>query len=185
MEKKVYNGRWRWDQGRLDYFQFENIRAIARVLNALGGLNLNTSDDLLRNPLEMNTELPFAPVHYKVWRNYARVFQCSMLATKFDGRLVVSELCQNLSGKDPFSSDEYLNFVFSHFQYPYPAFEGYNTMELPVFPFIAILKFLVAKAGNPISLDNVFRYIIGNNCSGLEDIFYYRNLQKNWQNADW
>lgn len=115
--------RWRWDQGRLTYFQFENICAIAKVLKSLDGLALDTKDDLLRQPLEMNTGLPFSPSHYKVWRNYARVFQCSMLATKFENRLIITELCQNLAGKNPFSPDEYLNFVFSHFQYPYLAFE--------------------------------------------------------------
>ena len=39
--------RWHWDQGRLDYFQFENIVRIAQVLNALDGVPLNTREDLL------------------------------------------------------------------------------------------------------------------------------------------
>ena len=38
--------RWRWDQGRLTYFQFENICAIAKVLKSLDGLALDTKDDL-------------------------------------------------------------------------------------------------------------------------------------------
>lgn len=173
-----YTNRWRWDQGRLSYFQFENICAIAKVLNSLDGLALDTKDDLLRQPLEMNTGLPFSPSHYKVWRNYARVFQCSMLATKFENRLIVTELCQNLAGKTPFSPDEYLNFVFSHFQYPYPAFEEYDSTQERTFPFIAILKFLIARKGCPVSLDDVFSYVIGNECSGLEDLSYYKNLNK-------
>lgn len=168
--------RWRWDQGRLAYFQFENICAIAKVLKSLDGLTLDTKEDLLRHPLEMNTGLPFSPAHYKVWRNYARVFQCSMLATRFENRLIVTELCQNLAGKNPFSPDEYLNFVFSHFQYPYPAFEEYNEEIQARFPFIAILKFLIARKEKPISLDDVFSYIIGNECTGLEELFYYKNL---------
>lgn len=169
--------RWRWDQGRLTYFQFENICAIAKVLKSLDGLALDTKDDLLRQPLEMNTGLPFSPSHYKVWRNYARVFQCSMLATKFENRLIITELFQNLAGKNPFSPDEYLNFVFSHFQYPYPAFEEYSKEKEPIFPFIAILKFLIAHKENAASLDDVFSYVIGNDCTGLEELSHYKNLR--------
>ncbi len=168
--------RWRWDQGRLAYFQFENICAIAKVLKSLDGLSLDTKSDLLRQPLETNTGLPFSPIHYKVWRNYARVFQCSMLATKIDNKLIVTDLCNNLAGDNPLSSDEYLNFIFSHFQYPYPAFEGYDPKIKQVFPFAAILKFIISRHDRPVSLDDVFSYVIGNECTGLEDIFYYRNL---------
>lgn len=78
--------RWRWDQGRLPYFQFENICRMANVLCGIDGISLRTREDLLRRPLETYTELPFAPAHYKVWRNYARVFQCAMLATEIDGK---------------------------------------------------------------------------------------------------
>ncbi len=170
--------RWRWDQGRLSYFHFDNICAIARVLNSLDGIDLDAKDDFLRNPLEMNTGLPFSPSHYKVWRNYARVFQCSMLASKIEGRLIVTSLCQNLAGQAPFSPDEYLNFVFSHFQYPYPAFEEYSAQVPPVFPFIAILKLLIARRERPVSLEDVFSYVIGNDCTGLEDISHYRNLNR-------
>lgn len=170
--------RWRWDQGRLPYFQFENICSIAKVLRTLDGLSLNTKDDLLRNPLEVNTELPFAPSHYKVWRNYARVFQCSMLATNVDGKLIVTDLCQNLAGDNPFSPDEYFSFVFSRFQYPYPAFDGYNINEQQTFPFVAILKFLISRNDMPVTLNDVFSYVIGNNCTGLEELSYYRLLKK-------
>ena len=85
--------RWRWDQGRLDYFLYENILRIARALVRLDGVPLNTREDLLREPLMQGVELPFAPSHYKVWRNYARVFACSMLATQVNHRLAdVDEL---------------------------------------------------------------------------------------------
>ncbi|MBQ8698551.1 MAG: HNH endonuclease [Schwartzia sp.] len=170
--------RWRWDQGRLAYFQYENIRSTAKVLQSLDGIDLGTKDDFLRHPLEKNTGLPFAPTHYKVWRNYSRVFQCAMLATSFERRLIVTELCNNLAGNNPFSPDEYLNFVFSRFQYPYPAFDGYNPNIGQVFPFVAILKFLISRGERPVSLENVFSYVIGNECTGLEEPSYYRGLQK-------
>lgn len=175
--------RWRWDQGRLPYYKYENIRSIATVLNSLDGISLATRDDMLRYPLVNSTELPFAPSHYKVWRNYARVFQCAMLATSIDNKLIVSELCQNLASSNALSSDEYLNFVFSHFQYPYPAFDDYNIEQNRVFPFIALIKFLVSRNGESVSLNDVFEYVIGNNCTGLESVNHYRRLPKTSRKA--
>lgn len=169
--------RWRWDQGRLPYFQFNTICIIAKVLCSLDGLALDTKDDFLRPALVANTELPFAPSHYKVWRNYARVFQCAMLATSVDRHLVVTDLCRKLASDDPFSSDEYLNFVFSHYQLPYPAFNDYNVDANVVYPFVAILKFLISRNHKPIDLDDVFRFVVGNDCTGLEEISFYRKLK--------
>ncbi len=170
--------RWRWDQGRLAYFRYENILSMAKVLCSLDGISLNVQEDLLRSPFERGTGLPFAPSHYKVWRNYARVFQCTMLATSVDNKLIVSELCQNLAGEPPFSSDEYLNFVFSHFQYPFPAFKDYNTIQKPTFPFVAIVKFLMSRKGVPVTLDDIFSFVIGNECTGLESVEEYRLLRE-------
>ena len=53
---------WRWDQGRLDYFRFENIVNIARVLTTLDGVDLTSKHDLIRQPLESGTGLPFSPL---------------------------------------------------------------------------------------------------------------------------
>ena len=100
--------RWRWDQGRLDYFLYENIVRTARVLTGLDGVPLDGRDDLLRAPLMQGVELPFAPSHYKVWRNYARVFACSMLATQVNHRLVVTDLCRRLANAETtYSPDQY------------------------------------------------------------------------------
>jgi len=58
---------WRWDQGRNQYFLFENIQKIASVLVGLDGVSLATGDpDPLRSPLEAATGLVFKPEHYKV-----------------------------------------------------------------------------------------------------------------------
>lgn len=169
--------RWRWDQGRLDYFQFDNIVRMARVLSTMDGVMLNSHEDVLRMPLMQGTGLPFAPSHYKVWRNYARVFACSMLATQVNHRLVVTDLCRKLA-EDPavLTSDQYFNFVFSHFTLPYPAFDGYNPHVSTSFPFVAIVKFAFARGGNGVSLEDVFSYVVGNGCTGLEDLSFYLTL---------
>lgn len=170
--------RWRWDQGRLNYFKFDNIIAIAKVLWSLDGVDLAIGEDVLRQPLEAATGLPFAPSHYKVWRNYARVFHCSMLATSVSSRLVITDLCRKMAeAPDGVVADEYLNFVFSHFALPFPAFTDYQNMDEPSFPFVAIVKYLIANLERGCSVDEVFSCIIGNDCKGTEPLEFYESLQ--------
>ena len=169
--------RWRWDQGRLQYFRYETIVKLAAVLESLDGVALGNGPDLLRVPLTSATELPFLPVHYKVWRNYARVFECALLATRVNGRLIATDLCRKVA-KNPtlFPPDEYLNFVFSHFALPFPAFDDYDATTAPTFPFVAILKSAISAGPAGISLDDVFSRVIGNDCTGLEPLDHYRDL---------
>lgn len=170
--------RWRWDQGRLDYFKFDNIVKIARVLAELDGVMLNTKADLLREPLERETGLPFAPSHYKVWRNYARTFACSMLAANIGGKLYATDLCRKLAGNPvALTSDQYFNFLFSRFTLPFPAFDGYNANYSASFPFIAIAKFVLSRAVGGVSLEDVFSYVVGNSCTGLEEVGFYSLLK--------
>lgn len=170
--------RWRWDQGRLEYFKFDNIVAIAKVLCELEGVRLNSKTDLLRSPLEKQTGLPFAPSHYKVWRNYARVFECSMLATSVANQVVTTDLCKKIVDHEkPLMPDEYLNFVFSHFLLPFPAFDDYCVKDPITYPFISIIKFLMAHYESGCTLDDLFAYVVGNNCSGLEGLDHYSNLK--------
>lgn len=166
--------RWRWDQGRLSYFLYENVVRMARVLAQCDGLPLNARDDLLREPLEQGVGLPFAPSHYKVWRNYARVFACSMLAARIGNRLVATDLCHKLADpSDTYSPDEYLNFVFSRFALPFPAFSDYNPNIFASFPFVAILKYVFTHLDKGATVEDVFSYVIGNGCTGLEDLSQY------------
>ena len=46
---------WHWDQGRLDYFQFDNLKKISRF--AVNGDLKNAS----REDLAIETGLPFLP----------------------------------------------------------------------------------------------------------------------------
>lgn len=171
--------RWRWDQGRLTYFQYDNLVKIASVLSSLNGIKINQSGiDPLRNPLEAGVGLPFSPAHYRVWRNYARVFECAMLATSVNGNLYTTDFCKLLLlPADKFSPDQYFNLLFSRFSYPSCLFENYNVTQKQVFPFVAIIKFAMARGPKGISLDEVFSYVVGNDCTGLEDLTFYSNLQ--------
>ena len=170
--------RWRWDQGRLSYFQYDNLVKIAKVLHSLNGVKINQKGlDPLREPLEHSVGLPFAPSHYRVWRNYARVFECAMLATALKGCVFVTDMGRLIAeSNEKLSPDQYFNLLFSRFSYPSPLFEGYNVTQGQVFPFIAIIKFAMSRGANGISLSDVFSYVVGNDCTGLEDLDFYGKL---------
>lgn len=177
------NINWRWDQGRLSYFSLNKIRKIASVLSSLEDRELNSSHDPLRENLEREVGLPFAPSSYRVWRNYARVFKILGLASKIDGKIQPTNLCKKLleDGDGYLTYDEYIQYIVKSFYYPSPIFQGYSTTEQQTFPFCAIIKLLLSKAysGSPcIDLNEVFNLLIGNSVTGLESIAYYKTLEK-------
>jgi hypothetical protein len=173
---------WRWDQGRLLYFEFNTLRNISKVLLSLNGLDLKLGGDLLRKSLQNMTGMPFAPSNYTVWRNYKRVFECSFLATRVNNQMITTDFCQELSSNigKIIDVDDYFSFFFPRFRFPFPAFQEYDPSDNVVFPFCAILKYLVSKkitsAPSMITLDEVFNRIIANDCNGSEDIDFYNSL---------
>ncbi|SHK68580.1 HNH endonuclease [Marinobacter antarcticus] len=173
---------WRWDQGRLQYFSLDRIRRIAACITELDGVSLNADPDPLRTLLPLTVGLPFAPEHYRVWRNYARVFKILGLASTINGRLRPTSLCRRLiaTGEEYLTYDAYLQFLVKVFYYPSPAFKGYNVNDTQSYPYCAILKYLIANAhnsGDPsLTVEDVFSRLIGNNVTGLEGINSYANL---------
>lgn len=177
---------WRWDQGRVLYFQFDVLKEIARVLVKYAGKNINDNQIAsdLKQDLITSSGLPFLPYNYKVNRNYSRVFQCALLATTKgrNGELIVSDICKELAGENSRfeSADDYLFEVINRFRFPFPAFQEYQNVGTYIYPFCAIIKFLIAQkiAGKEPSLtiQEIGEYIIGNQCTGLEDIDFYKNL---------
>jgi hypothetical protein len=173
--------RWRWDQGRLEYFRFESLVTIARALVDLEGTVFESGTDPLKAPLSASTGLPFSAASHALWRNYGRVFKCALLATNHSGKLVCTDTAHKLSeGAHRLSADEYLANVTHRFSYPSPAFVGYKATDDRVFPFCALLKFLMSRLGRAdhpsISVDEVFRYLVGNGVDGTEDVTHYQRL---------
>lgn len=174
---------WRWDQGRLLYFQFDVLKKMASVISELSGSDMKIGEDILRKELELSTGMPFAPTNYNVWRNYKRVFECSFLATKIDSKLQATDFCLELCRGSSYIKDvdDYFSMYLPRFRFPFPAFQEYNVRDKVVYPFCSILKYLVAQKinGNQsyITLDEVFNLIIGNNCTGFESIEHYKALQ--------
>ena len=174
---------WRWDQGRKQYFLFENIQLIAKELVLLDGADMSTGvPDPLRAPLEAATGLVFRPHNYKVWRNHSRIFACCMLASKVSERLAVTDVCRGLSRDDDdrLDMDSYLSVVIPRFSYPYPALDDYSATEPQIFPFCATLKLLLhgsaTHVDSSLDVDDIAGRIIGNGITGFESPSDFRAL---------
>lgn len=178
--------KWRWDQGRLNYFQYENLKAIAYCLTELDGVKINERDvDPLRAKLEEYTVLPFSPNSYRVWRNYKRVFECSFLATNINDHLYITDFCKKIApptGTEGINVDEFLSLFIPRFRFPFAAFNDYQKTNEIIYPFCTLFKYLFSKfqlSGNAlITLEDVFSILIGNNCTGFEPLEHYLNLKR-------
>ncbi|NLB81026.1 MAG: HNH endonuclease, partial [Clostridiaceae bacterium] len=174
---------WRWDQGRLLYFQFDVLRDIASVLIKFDGVQIEECEAVFRSELMSKTGMPFAPNHYTVLRNYKRVFECAFLATVSNGKLLISDFCRELAKEDgEFNNvDDFLLSYINRFRFPFPAFNAYNASDERIYPFCAIIKFLISLFQRgiqaKISLDDIFALIIANNCTGYEDLTFYNQLK--------
>jgi 5-methylcytosine-specific restriction endonuclease McrA len=181
--------RWKWDQGRLQYFQFENIQKIASTLYQLEGVDINQAGaDPFRDVLMTNVSMPFSPSHYRVWRNYGRVFECMRLCTSYHGRLVCTDLCKVLAS-GTMSSNEYFLHTCQKFYLNSPIFkdQSNDANQIAIFPFVMIIKFLIAKARQGIAfvgIDDVFRYVIGSNLTGFEPIDDFSRLHPTQRTPD-
>ena len=52
---------WRWDQGRLLYFQFDVLRDIAKTLVKFDNADISKCENLFRQTLVTETGMPFLP----------------------------------------------------------------------------------------------------------------------------
>jgi hypothetical protein len=102
---------WRWDQGRLAYFQFDALRQISVFV---AKHNFKASQ---RPVLLAETGLAFAaPGTYSPWRNYSRVLKLCLLVSE------IGELAQPTHGPNVFSTC----IIFFHFP---PAFKSRNSAQ--------------------------------------------------------
>lgn len=174
---------WRWDQGRLIYFNFNVLKRISSTLVMLDGSVINSdSSDPLRATLEQQTGLPFSPTNYRVWRNYSRIFKWTLIAANIGNRLVTTDVAKNISVPldTAWNIDEYLSFVIPRIYFPSPATQAYDTYTNQIFPFCAVLKYLLSRyirdGKAAISLEDVSSRIVGNGCDGTETIDTYLSL---------
>ncbi len=159
---------WRWDQGRLAYFQFDILKKIAKF--AL------TQDlkEATAQQLYAQTGLSFLPntPQYKPWRNYRRVFSVSFIVSIENGVARPTKVAELLAGDGIVTTDEYLHFLASATTDPSPALEGWDSDLPPRFPLLFALKYLLAKAatGNPTAqIEDIISAYAKSDFTGEED----------------
>ncbi|WP_310610526.1 hypothetical protein [Limnohabitans sp.] len=175
---------WRFDQGRLQYFQFDEIKKIALALNELDGSKKPASDekDVVREVLSKYSTLPFLPNDYTVWRNYGRVFEIMLLATSTNDHIFATNLCKSIAADpDDLDSDDYLAYFSQNFYYSSPIFADYESAAARVYPCLAIIKFLitefVVKGKDYVTIDEICIFLVPNNLTGHEDLQFFTNLK--------
>lgn len=141
---------WNWEQGRLEYFQFDELRKIARF---------GASHDLRaanRRDLAAAVGLPFLPDDdaYPPWRNYGRLFQIAMIATPRGRRGSHLTCLGELLSKDgQVTTDDYLHFLARATTQPSPALSGWDHTAPLRYPLLFSLRFTLARAsqGDPVT----------------------------------
>ena len=133
---------WNWEQGRLEYFQFDELRKVARF-----GLahDLRTAT---RRDLADAVGLPFLPdaAAYKPWRNYGRLFQIAMIAIPHGDGARLTALGQLLAEDGKVTSDEYLHFLAQATTQPSPALSTWDRAAQLRYPLLFALRFILARA---------------------------------------
>jgi hypothetical protein len=129
---------WHWDQGRLEYFQFDNLRKIAQF--AINNDLKHASQDALQS----STGLTFAAPHtHSPWRNYSRILRLMLLVHVQSDRAVPTVVSEMLADPGKITCDEYLHFLASVFTDPSPALQGWNSGITPRSPLLFALKYLL------------------------------------------
>lgn len=147
---------WHWDQGRLEYFQFDNLRKVASFVLA---------NDLMkstRGKLKAAIGLPFSvPSSHSPWRNYARVYKSMFLVATKNGEAIATPVAAALAVPGQITSDEFFHFIAMASTEPSPALNNYSVAIAPKYPLLFALKYLLMRASMGITDLAKFDEVIG------------------------
>lgn len=165
---------WHWDQGRLEYYQFDALRRIASYVTR-NDFRLATREQLVEA-----TGLPFsAPITYLPWRNYSRVLKSALLIYNSGERAIATPVAKSLASPGAVTADEYFHFFARTFTEPSPALKGWPGAECR-YPLLFTLKYLLAKCACGInegtSLDEIIGAYAASNFKGYESDTAYIDL---------
>ena len=174
---------WNWDQGRLDYFQFDNLKKIAKF--ALKH-DLRLTD---RKSLHDDTGLPFLPNddRYPPWRNYSRVFGLSLICARSGKGSCPTKIAHLLASDGGVTTDEYFHFLCEATTDPSPVLTAWNHAAERRYPLLFSLKFLLARAAIGVFTTNISEIVASYDASGFigdEDQAVFIDLINNGHNAD-
>ena len=159
---------WSWDQGRLDYFQFDALRKVAKLavasdLKALSGSDMRTA-----------VGLPFLPnsASYPPWRNYSRIWKLALLVADGGTASRPTAIAHLLASDGLVTADEYFHFLAAATTAPSPALAEWDHAIEARYPLLFSLKYLLARSaiGEPeTSLADVVSAYVQSGFSGDED----------------
>jgi hypothetical protein len=158
---------WHWDQGRLGYFEFDNLRRMSAFIIAHDFKNSDFAT------VTAATGLPFLPPHYVPWRNYARIYKQCLLISEDSGTGKPSSLAKLLAEPGAIISDEYFQFLVQASTEPSPAFTNYASGSSFRYPLLFALKYVLAKlrigAGNSSTFNEIIEAFQKTNMKGDEN----------------
>jgi hypothetical protein len=147
---------WHWDQGHLEYFQFDNLRKIAQFAMQ------HDFKHAFRDVLNNHIGLPFAaPDTHDPWRNYSRILRLMLLVRIQGNKATPTAVAEMLATPGTVTCDEYLHFIASVFTEPCPALKGWNPNFPLRYPLLFTLKYLLIKLAVKSDMAASFDEILG------------------------
>ena len=175
---------WDWEQGRMSYFQYDELRTVARFV---------VNYDFKNTPsaaVRAETGLAFLPNHYTPWRNYARAYKLCLLVSLTDTVAVPTDVANVLATDGAITCDEYLHFLAEATTYPSPALNNWNHTSEMRRPLAFSLKYILAKVaqriGNVINISEVIGAYVASGFDGTESVQQFVNLmnrQEDYKNT--
>ena len=146
---------WHWEQGRLEYFDFDVLRRVAQFVLQ------NDLSQASRRELRLSIGMPFDPADYTPWRNYARVFKLMYLVAGTHQGAAATPAAAALSRIGRVTADEFFHFVAQASTEPSPALSSYDPRIEPRYPLLFALKYLLSKSAIRTAGTTSFDEIIG------------------------
>jgi HNH endonuclease len=155
---------WRWERGRLPYFQFDVLRRIAVFATHQDWKRVGFAD------AELAVGLRFDPqrADYLPWRNYQRLFRTALLVSVQNDIAQPTSLAAALAIPGRMTSDEYFHSLAQSHTDPSVAASAWNAHQQPRFPLLFSLRYLLTKAKvTPPAIASFDEVIGAYTCSGF------------------
>jgi HNH endonuclease len=146
---------WHWDQGRLEYFEFDVLRRMSQfcVHNDLAC----ASKEELQAAIGLSFDAgPNAP-----WRNYARIFKSMFIVSSANGLAMPTPVATRLAVAGQVTSDEYFHFVAQATTEPSPALSWYDSKAHFRYPLLFALRYILTKVATSRGSEATFNELIG------------------------
>lgn len=173
---------WNWDQGRMQYFQFDTLRRMADFIVKQDFKHCS------REVICHHTGLEFLPVTYSPWRNYSRIYKlCLLVSEDENGNAQPTKIAHILAQPGTITCDEYMHFLVKATSSPTPALSAWR--DLPAiqnlrYPLCFSLKYILTKViefnEDMIPIDEIIGAYHQTNFSGHETDTEFCNIIQNW-----